>query len=203
MVTSGAVSVGPGDQFADLAGAAVCGLVRSAQSEDPGRIVLADLPPAAADGPAAAGLLPGALRTGEPELAIRGPVVYARRLVRPSAQATEAAETEAAETEAGEARPWPPDSGTVLIIGGTGALGGLVARHLASTGRPGRVILVSRSGPAAPGAAELAAAVTAAGTAVQITACDAADRPALAALLAGSARRLPADRGDPHRRRPR
>jgi acyl transferase domain-containing protein len=179
VVTSGAVAAAPADAVSDLAGAAVCGLVRSAQSEDPGRIVLADLLPQAVADRAVMGLLPAALRTGEPELAVRGSAVYARRLARPEPPATTAEDT----------RHWPPDAGTVLVTGGTGGLGGLTARHLADTGSPGRVILTSRSGPAAPGAAELAAAVAVAGTAVQITACDAADRPALAALLAG----VPAD----------
>jgi polyketide synthase 12 len=102
-----------------------------------------------------------------------------RRLARPEPPAVMGEDT----------RHWLPDAGTVLVTGGTGGLGGLTARHLADTGSPERVILASRSGPAAPGAAELAAAVAVAGAAVQITACDAADRPALAALLAG----IPAD----------
>jgi acyl transferase domain-containing protein/NADPH:quinone reductase-like Zn-dependent oxidoreductase/acyl carrier protein len=79
-----------------------------------------------------------------------------------------------------------PD-GTVLVTGGTGLLGGLVARHLATTGQAARMALTSRSGPSAAGAAGLAADLAAAGVPVQITACDAADRDALAGLLAGLA----------------
>jgi NADPH:quinone reductase-like Zn-dependent oxidoreductase/acyl carrier protein len=82
------------------------------------------------------------------------------------------------------AAPRPP--GTVLVTGGTGTLGGLVAGHLASTGRAARLVLTSRSGPAAPGAAALAARIAGAGVAVHVTACDTADRAALAALLAAT-----------------
>ena len=62
----------------DLAGAAVAGLVRSAQAENPGRIVLADLPP---DG-APAHLLGAALASAEPQVAVRGDAVLAPRLAR-------------------------------------------------------------------------------------------------------------------------
>jgi candicidin polyketide synthase FscB len=87
VVTRGAVAAGPGEGVADLAGAAVWGLVRSVQSENPDRVVLADLP--AAGGPAGPGdelgVLAGALGSGEPELAIRGGTALARRLARPDA----------------------------------------------------------------------------------------------------------------------
>jgi candicidin polyketide synthase FscB len=84
----------------------------------------------------------------------------------------------------------PPDPaarrepGTVLVTGGTGVLGGLVSGHLATTGRARGLVLASRSGPAAAGAAGLAASLAGAGAAVRVTACDAADRAALAAVLA-------------------
>ena len=82
----------------------------------------------------------------------------------------------------------PREAGTVLVTGGTGTLGALVARHLA-TGQGGRsaarsLLLASRSGPAAPGAAELAADLAGRGARVQVAACDAADRTALGGLLA-------------------
>jgi acyl transferase domain-containing protein/NADPH:quinone reductase-like Zn-dependent oxidoreductase/acyl carrier protein len=77
----------------------------------------------------------------------------------------------------------PREPGTALITGGTGLLGGLVAGHLAATGQASALLLVSRSGAAAPGAAALAAALAAAGTPVQVTACDTADRARLAAVL--------------------
>jgi NADPH:quinone reductase-like Zn-dependent oxidoreductase/malonyl CoA-acyl carrier protein transacylase/acyl carrier protein len=86
-------------------------------------------------------------------------------------------------------------TGTVLITGGSGVMAALAARHLAASGQAGRLLLVSRRGPAAPGAArlaaelatelatELAAGLAGAGAQVQVTACDAADRVALAGLL--------------------
>jgi acyl carrier protein len=80
----------------------------------------------------------------------------------------------------------------VLITGGTGTLGGLVAGHLADTGRARCLVLASRSGPGAAGAAALAAGLAGRGAGVQIIACDAADRGALAGVLerAGAARPL-------------
>ncbi|MFD0632069.1 SDR family NAD(P)-dependent oxidoreductase [Catenulispora yoronensis] len=82
----------------------------------------------------------------------------------------------------------PRPRGTVLITGGTGTLGALVAERYAATGRAAELVLSSRSGPLAPGAAALAARLAgvgeATGTAVRIVSCDAADERALAGLLA-------------------
>jgi acyl carrier protein/NADP-dependent 3-hydroxy acid dehydrogenase YdfG len=156
--------------------AAARGLIRSAQSENPGRLILADLPTPA--GPGDAALLAGALDSGEPEIAVRESTAYARRLAsRPGHPA--------APDQAAARVP-----GTVLVTGGTGLLGGLVARHLADTGQATRLLLTSRSGPAAAGAAVLAAQVAKSGAEVRVAACDTADRGALAALL----RRFAADR---------
>jgi thioesterase domain-containing protein/aryl carrier-like protein len=182
LVTRGAVAAGPGESVTDLAAAAACGLVRSAQSEHPGRLVLADLP---AEGVAdSLGLLAAALGSGEPELAIRGEGAYGRRLTRPGDAATG---TGVSSPDSGV----PASAGTTLITGGTGTLGALVAAHLAGTGGARNLILASRSGPAAPGTASLAADLAARGAQVRITACDAADRTALAGVLAA----VPA--GDP------
>ncbi|MTE28495.1 KR domain-containing protein, partial [Winogradskyella sp. ZXX205] len=67
--------------------------------------------------------------------------------------------------------------------GGTGALGAHVARELARAGAR-QLLLLSRRGPDAPGADALRADLTALGADVTLTACDAADRDALAKVLA-------------------
>ncbi|WP_410658219.1 SDR family NAD(P)-dependent oxidoreductase [Amycolatopsis sp. lyj-112] len=160
--TSGAVSVA-GEDVTDLAGAAVWGLVRSAQSEHPDRFVLID-------GPVAA----GAVATGEAQLAVREGKIWAPRLAK------------AVPSGAG---PEFDPAGTVLLTGATGALGGLLARHLVTAHGVRHLLLVSRRGADAPGAAELLADLTALGAQATLAACDVADRAALANLLA----RVPAD----------
>ncbi|MEU5635078.1 SDR family NAD(P)-dependent oxidoreductase [Streptomyces rishiriensis] len=77
----------------------------------------------------------------------------------------------------------PDPDGTVLVTGGTGSLGALVARHLVTEHGARNLLLTSRRGPDAPGARELAAELTALGATVRVEACDAADRDALALLL--------------------
>ncbi|WP_062428883.1 type I polyketide synthase [Herbidospora daliensis] len=80
--------------------------------------------------------------------------------------------------------------GTVLVTGGTGTIGAALARHLVAAHGVRHLLLTSRRGPDAPGAAELAGELAAAGAEVRVVACDAADRAALAALLAD----VPGDR---------
>ncbi|MGW7448453.1 type I polyketide synthase, partial [Kitasatospora sp. NPDC054795] len=166
VVTAGAVPV-TGDDVPDPALAALWGLVRSAQTENPDRFVLLDLD--AHDTPPA--VLAEALASGEPQLAIRAGAVHVARLARVPLAA------------AGRTPGWGGD-GTVLITGGTGAIGAHVARHLAAEHGVRHLLLTSRSGPAADGAAELLAELAALGAHAEIAACDAADRDALAALLA-------------------
>ena len=186
VLTRDAVPARPGDLVGGLAGAGVWGLVRSVQAENPGRVVLADLPaqyPEAGllardpDGEGAV-LLAAAAGTGEPEVAIRDGQLYGRRLARPARALPGPDST----------RPAQPAclAGTVLVTGGTGALGALTARHLAVTGRAAACVLVSRSGPAAPGAAGLAADLARAGAGVRVLAADLA-RPGVAAAVTAAA----------------
>ncbi|MGW2161405.1 SDR family NAD(P)-dependent oxidoreductase [Nonomuraea sp. NPDC001699] len=168
-VTSGAVAVDGSEDTIDLAGAAVWGLVRSAQTENPGRFVLVDI---GEPGPGAPlpEVLAAVLASGEPQAAVRdGAVTVPRlaRLVTAGAPATRAWDTE----------------GTVLITGGTGGLGTLVARHLVAERGVRHLLLAGRRGMAAPGAAELRAELVAHGAEVTVAACDVADRDQVAALL--------------------
>ncbi|AQA22756.1 acyl transferase domain protein [Rhodococcus sp. MTM3W5.2] len=150
----------------DLAGAALWGLIRSAQSEHPDRFVLVDID----DDPRSRDLLPAAARSGEPQLAIRGGVLTAPRLTRVAAGERRAAQ------------PWDPE-GTVLITGGTGTIGADLARHFVTGYGVRRLALVGRRGIDAPGAPELLDELTALGAEVSIFACDVADRAELAGLL--------------------
>ncbi|TYB44906.1 type I polyketide synthase [Actinomadura chibensis] len=169
VATAGAVSSAGGEDVTDLAGAAVWGLVRTAQSENPGRIVLADLLPGG--GPADAARLVG---SGEPQVAVRDGVVRAPRLARVSVAAPDTPSASVFRTD-----------GTVLITGGTGGLGALVARHLVTEHGVRGLLLVSRRGEGAPGAVELRDELAGLGAEVEVAACDVADRDALAGLLAG------------------
>ncbi|UGT60381.1 type I polyketide synthase [Nocardia asteroides] len=146
---------------------AVWGLVRSAQAEHPGRIVLVDLD----DEEDSLRALPGYLigDTVEPQFVIR----RGRRLVP---------RLERVRATSHALSSFDPD-GTVLITGGTGALGARIARHLAERYGVPRLILVSRRGPSADGAAELEAEVKRLGAEVEILACDVSDPEALAALI--------------------
>ncbi|MER6983585.1 type I polyketide synthase, partial [Streptomyces carpinensis] len=75
--------------------------------------------------------------------------------------------------------------GTVLITGGTGGLGALVARHLVAEHGVRHLLLTSRRGPDAPGAVELRGELEQLGARVTLAACDVADRESVAALLDG------------------
>ncbi|MEV7545613.1 type I polyketide synthase, partial [Streptomyces sp. NPDC089915] len=154
--------------------APVWGLIRSAQSEHADRLVLADT-----DGtPDSLRRLPAAVATGEPQLALRDGLMSVPRLARVPV-GTEPATAPALDPE-----------GTVLITGGTGALGRLVAAHFITTHGVRNILLTSRRGPEAEGAAALQEELSALGATVTVAACDAADRDALTALLTA----VPADR---------
>ena len=120
VLTKGAMSMGAGGE-ADLAGAAVWGLIRTAQTEHPDRFTLIDLD--TSDSSLRA--LPAALATDEPQLAVRDGRLLAPRLARVGASSTDSDAT-------ASRRPFDPAK-TVLITGGTGALGTLLARHLVTS----------------------------------------------------------------------
>ncbi|GHF46478.1 polyketide synthase [Streptomyces morookaense] len=166
LVTRGAVD--PGD---DPVQAAVWGLVRSAQSENPDRIVLLDAEEATGWDQLVTTAVPRLLASGEPQAALRGDALLLPRLARAGAETPQGA----------------PDfgTGTVLLTGASGALGGLLARHLVTRHGVRSLLLMSRRGADAEGAAELQAELAAAGAEVTWAACDVADRDALAAALAG------------------
>ncbi|QUH00053.1 SDR family NAD(P)-dependent oxidoreductase [Saccharopolyspora erythraea] len=167
LVTSGAVAFGEHEPV-DPEQAMVWGLGRVMGLETPERWGgLVDLPaePAREDVEAFVACL-GA-DGHEDQVAVRDHARYGRRLVRAPLGTRESS--------------WEP-AGTALVTGGTGALGGHVARHLARCGVED-LVLVSRRGVDAPGAAELEAELVALGAKTTITACDVADREQLAELL--------------------
>ncbi|MEV6619188.1 SDR family NAD(P)-dependent oxidoreductase, partial [Streptomyces sp. NPDC051051] len=187
VVTRGAVAVGA-EEVADLAGAGVRGLLRSAQAEAPGRIFLLDLERSADGGGEPLeldALLSAVVAADEPEAAVRNAGIRVPRLRRvgpTAADPSSSARTDAASSRPGFGRS---PEGTVLVTGGTGALGALVARRLVAEHGVRHLLLIGREGAAAPGAEALVEELTGAGATVTVTACDAGDRAALAAVLDG------------------
>jgi acyl carrier protein len=143
-------------QTGEVSHAAVRGLVRSAQLESPGRYTLIDV-----DGELNEGALGAAVASGEPELRVRGDELFAPRLAR----ATHA-----------KSPKLDLEGSTVLIVG-KGTMARFVARRLVVGFGVRRLVLVSRSGGSVEGLEDL-------GVEVSVVACDAADREALAAVLA-------------------
>ncbi|MEU9167419.1 type I polyketide synthase [Streptomyces sp. NPDC048420] len=143
----------------DPAETAVAGLVRSAQSEHPGRIVQVDL----RGGTATPAALAAALRTGEPQLALHNGTVMVPRLTTTDPETTEP--------------PALDPDGTVLVTGGAGALGASLARYLVAEHGVRHLLLASRSGRTPDWAAQLPAKV-------RVVACDVSDRAAVDALVA-------------------
>ncbi|MEV5485528.1 rifamycin polyketide synthase module 1/2/3 [Streptomyces auratus] len=173
LLTRGAVAAWDDTAEPDLTTAAVWGLIRSAQTENPGRFTLVDTDA----GKPAWRTLRKVAGSDVPQLALRKRALRIPRLTRLAAPAQSA--------------PLLTDPhGTVLLTGGTGLLGAALARHLVTDHGVRDLLLTSRRGPDAPGAAGIEAELTALGARVTIAACDVADRAALAGLLAT----LPADR---------
>nr|WP_062342995.1 type I polyketide synthase [Herbidospora sakaeratensis] len=167
VLTHHAVGVLDGDPVTGLAQSALWGLVRTAETEHPGRFVLVDT-----DGSADPGV---ALALREPQVALRNGGAYLPALA-PVPVRTDPAPIRA--------------YGTVLLTGATGALGALLAEHLVTRYGVRHLLLVSRRGPAAPGAADLVRRLTELGAEPVVAACDTGDPVALRRLLDG----VPADR---------
>ncbi|WP_159450343.1 SDR family oxidoreductase, partial [Actinacidiphila paucisporea] len=160
VVTRGDVAECP-----DPATAAVWGLLRSAQAEHPGRILMVDTGLEVDSGRAVA----VAVASGESQVAVVGDRLLVPRLVAVAGQGR-------------SPEGWSAE-GTVLITGAAGALGHVIARHLVARYGVRHLLLLSRRG--VDSSVGLIAELTAAGAAVTYAACDVADRDALAEVLDG------------------
>ncbi|MGA7704027.1 MAG: type I polyketide synthase [Solirubrobacteraceae bacterium] len=174
LATRSAVAIGGEEDVLDLAGSAVWGMVRSAQAENPDRMMLVDTD----DECTFDGVLRESIYTaaslGESQLALRAGEMFVPRLVRSGAGGVLTPADAPAQLD-----------GTVLITGGTGDLGARLARHLVVRYGVRSLLLTSRRGVDADGAQGLLAELTALGADVRIEACDVAKRDQLRKLIAG------------------
>ncbi|HRI69317.1 MAG TPA: type I polyketide synthase, partial [Polyangium sp.] len=165
-VTRNAVATIETEGVGELAHVPIWGLVRCAQAENPDRsILLVDID----DTDASFLALSRAIATHEPQVAIRQGALFSPRLVPATALPNSV---------------FPVDSrGTVLITGGMGPLGRLLAKHLATRHGVLRMLLTSRQGPNAPGADDFRRQMEEIGVKLTISSCDVADPSALRKLL--------------------
>ena len=170
ILTRAAVATVPADRLAGPLQSTVWGLGRTLGLEQPERLgALVDLP-VSLDPRSLQRLCAVLAADGEEDqLAVRGTGLLARRLLRAAAE------------PGSETDHWRP-RGTVLVTGATGGIGMHLARWLARAGAE-HLLLVSRSGPHAPGASELQAELEQLGTRVSIAAGDVADRDRMSELL--------------------
>ncbi|MFI6643900.1 SDR family NAD(P)-dependent oxidoreductase, partial [Streptomyces sp. NPDC050504] len=167
LLTHGGLAAPDGDDAGALSAAAVWGFGRSLQAEHPGQFVLLDV-----DGyEASQEALGRAVAAGEPQGALRRGEFLVPSVGR------------AAQSDGALAGPVFDGAGTVLITGGTGTLGAVVARHLVAEHGVRHLLLTSRRGPEAEGVGQLCEELAGAGAEVTVVACDAADRERLAAVL--------------------
>ena len=200
VITRGALATSGTEDVADLAQAAVWGMVRAVRSEFVGRFVLVDID----DEQSSASMLPGAiaaaLQMDEPELALRAGRVLVPRLARIALNAPDSIALRVAPAGAGPHEEHGfADLSSVPETGrrachvrcrGDGAdnrrhgrLGRCGARHLVVRHSVRNLLLVSRSGPKAPRAAQLEAELSELGAHVRIVACDTTDRGQVQALI--------------------
>lgn len=166
IVTQGAVATSTDEAILRLYQSPVWGLVRSAQSEHPQRkIRLLDMD----DEPDSFSAWLSAFSGNFPQLALRTGIFHHPTLSSYT-------------TPAGSRHFF--DSGTVLLTGGTGALGACIARHLVTQHRCKSLLLLSRQGERTSGATALRQELQQAGAKVTIAACDVADKTALSQALA-------------------
>jgi acyl transferase domain-containing protein/acyl carrier protein len=163
--TRGAVPAGT-EGVLDPAAAAVWGLVRAAQAENPDRVVLLDLDPAGAV--ELDSVLGAVLAGGEPQVAVRASNLYVPRLVR----------------VVGDGRSDAFGTDGTVLVSGAGSLGTLMVRHLVAEHGVRRLVLASRRGLAAENMADLVAELTEQGAEVSVAGCDMSDRDEVTALLA-------------------
>ncbi|MDN0201146.1 type I polyketide synthase [Streptomyces sp. S.PNR 29] len=180
LVTRRAVAAVPGEDV-DPAQAALWGLVRSAQTEHPGVFQVVDLD----EDPVSVAAVAAAMRSQEPQIAIRAGELRMPRLVRAGSPGLREETRAAPRTRPGDR--W--STASLLVTGAGGVVGSALARHAVAAQGVGHVILLSRRGERAAGTAELATALRELGALVTVEACDAAARDQLAAVFA----RVPQD----------
>ena len=185
LVTRGAHHVGGSGSSTRLAQAPLAGMGKTLAWEHPERWGgMLDLP--LEGGPErAAEVLVGVLGRHDREfqLAYRGTEWFVPRLIqRPD--------------EPPRPLSLSPDA-TYLIAGGTGALGGHVARWMADHGAR-NLLLTSRRGSSAPGCAERLRELERAGVRVRVARCDVSDRDQVTALVDGLLATEPPLRGVVH-----
>ncbi|MBI4852597.1 MAG: amino acid adenylation domain-containing protein [Acidobacteria bacterium] len=167
-ITRHAIATSSDDQLTDLNYSALWGLLRSARNEHPDRLVrLIDI-----DDQTDEQTLINALKVNsEPEITVRNGRLLAPRLISYQHKSSVNQQYQ------------PLDNGTILITGGTGEIGSLIAKHLVNNYGAKHLLLTSRQGMAAPRAEALKAALEQQNANVEIAACDVADYSSVKLLI--------------------